>query len=32
MCDLKLAYKIPQLVYLDINTDISEPKYMIWKK
>ena len=31
MMDLKMCYHIPQVVYLDINTDIKEEKYQIWK-
>ena len=29
---LKLQYKIPQIIYMDINTDIKEDKYKQWKK
>ena len=32
MTELKLRYSFPQLVYLDINSDIKMKQYIAWKK
>ena len=32
MFNLKTCYAMPQIIYIDINTDVKEDKYLEWKE